>query len=130
MCVFLNTDGVVYSMSGFAASGGVTRKSKGKWILGYNRFLGKCSVAVAELESKLGGPKNSLIRRIQQILAFEEKWSLIYVPRETNRAADALEKMALLSDESLHMFEDPPLEITEILKDDSSFDNLSMIYTM
>ncbi|MBA0671766.1 hypothetical protein Goklo_029386 [Gossypium klotzschianum] len=38
--------------------------------------------------------------------------------------------MALLSDESLHMFEDPPLEITEILKDDSSFDNLSMIYTM
>ncbi|MFQ6635570.1 hypothetical protein Gotur_011331 [Gossypium turneri] len=38
--------------------------------------------------------------------------------------------MALLSDESLHMFEDSPLEITEILKDDSSFDNLSMIYIM
>ncbi|MFQ6657217.1 hypothetical protein Gotur_026992 [Gossypium turneri] len=71
-----------------------------------------------------------MIRRIQHILAFEEKWSLIYVPRETNRAADPLAKMALLNDKSLHMFEDPPLDITEILKDDSSFDNLSMIYSM
>ncbi|KAG8475469.1 hypothetical protein CXB51_032329 [Gossypium anomalum] len=81
-------------------------------------------------ESKLGGPKNSPIRRIQQTLAFEEKWSLAYVPRETNWGVDALAKMALLSDESLHMFEDPPLGIIEILKDDNSFDNLSMIYSM
>ncbi|MBA0619102.1 hypothetical protein Godav_028340, partial [Gossypium davidsonii] len=141
---------------------GVIRDGKGKWILGYNRFLGKYSVAVAELwgildgllllqkqgydevtvqldnlenvisicESKLGGPKNSLIRRIQQILAFEEKWLLIYVPRETNRAADALAKMGLLSGETLHMFEDPPLEIKEISKDDNTFDNLSTIYSM
>ncbi|MFQ6635569.1 hypothetical protein Gotur_011331 [Gossypium turneri] len=130
MCVFLNTDGDVYSMSGFSASGAVICNSKEKWILGCNRLLGKCSVTVAELESKLACPKNSLIKRIQQILAFEEKWSLIYVPGETNRAAVALAKMALLSDESLHMFEDSPLEITEILKDDSSFDNLSMIYIM
>ncbi|MBA0833142.1 hypothetical protein Goarm_017478, partial [Gossypium armourianum] len=81
-------------------------------------------------ESKLRGPKNSLIRRIQQILAFEDKWSLIYVPRETNRAADALAKMGLLSGETLHMFEDPLLEIKEISKDDNTFDNLSMIYSM
>ncbi|MBA0798049.1 hypothetical protein Gohar_008686 [Gossypium harknessii] len=38
--------------------------------------------------------------------------------------------MTLLSDESLYMFEDFPLEIKEILKDDSSFDNFSMIYSM
>ncbi|MBA0801394.1 hypothetical protein Gohar_011762, partial [Gossypium harknessii] len=81
-------------------------------------------------ESKFGSPKNSLIRRIQQILAFKENWSLNYVPRETNRVADALAKMALSSVESLHIFEDPPLEIKEILKDDNSFDNLFMIYSM
>ncbi|MFQ6632555.1 hypothetical protein Gotur_008589 [Gossypium turneri] len=38
--------------------------------------------------------------------------------------------MTLSSVESLHIFEDPPLEIKEILKDDKSFDNLFMIYTM
>ncbi|KAH1057014.1 hypothetical protein J1N35_035079 [Gossypium stocksii] len=27
----------------------VIRDQKGTWILGYNRFLGKCSVAIAEL---------------------------------------------------------------------------------
>ncbi|MBA0619103.1 hypothetical protein Godav_028340, partial [Gossypium davidsonii] len=125
-----HTDDSVHSVSGFSTVGGVIRDGKGKWILGYNRFLGKYSVAVAEFESKLGGPKNSLIRRIQQILAFEEKWLLIYVPRETNRAADALAKMGLLSGETLHMFEDPPLEIKEISKDDNTFDNLSTIYSM
>ncbi|MBA0815541.1 hypothetical protein Gohar_000305, partial [Gossypium harknessii] len=79
-------------------------------------------------ESKFDGPKSSLIRRIQQILTFEEKWSLNYVLRETNRVADALAKMVLLSDEALHIFEDPPLEIKVILKEDSTFDNLSTIY--
>ncbi|MBA0821360.1 hypothetical protein Goarm_018223 [Gossypium armourianum] len=99
MCVFFNTDGVVHSASGFFAAGGVIRNNKEKWILGYNHFLGKCSkqgydeviIQLDNLEnvisickSKIGGPKYSLIRRIQQILAFEEKWSLNYVPRETN----------------------------------------------
>ncbi|MBA0802531.1 hypothetical protein Gohar_012814, partial [Gossypium harknessii] len=79
-------------------------------------------------KSKLDGPKSSLIRRIQQILTFEEKWSLNYVPRESNRVADALAKMALMRDEALHMFEEPPLEIKKILKEDCTFDNLSMIY--
>ncbi|MBA0731685.1 hypothetical protein Golax_025622, partial [Gossypium laxum] len=81
-------------------------------------------------ESKLNGPKSSLIRRIQQILAFEEKWSLNYVPRETNRVADALAKMALISDEVLPMFEESSLEIKEILKEDCTFDNLSMTYSI
>ncbi|MBA0612890.1 hypothetical protein Godav_013436 [Gossypium davidsonii] len=38
MCVFLNTDGAVHSVSGFSAAGGVIRNSEGKWILGYNCF--------------------------------------------------------------------------------------------
>ncbi|MBA0824573.1 hypothetical protein Goarm_021233 [Gossypium armourianum] len=31
-----------------ANSGGVIRDGKRNWILGYNRFLGKCSVTVAK----------------------------------------------------------------------------------
>ncbi|KAK5771936.1 hypothetical protein PVK06_048192 [Gossypium arboreum] len=81
-------------------------------------------------DSKHGGPKNSPIRRIQQILAFEENLSLNYVPRETNRVADALAKMALSSAESLNLFEDPPLEIKEIFKNENSLDNLLMILSM
>ncbi|KAK5771638.1 hypothetical protein PVK06_047866 [Gossypium arboreum] len=97
MCVFLNTDGAVHPMSGLSAVGSVIRNSKREWILGYNRFLGECSIATAELwgvldgllilqkqgydeviiqsnslenvisinDSKMGDPKNSLIRRIQ-----------------------------------------------------------------
>lgn len=60
-------------------------------------------------DNKIVGHKSTLIRRIQQILAFEEKWSLRYVPRETNWIAYALAKMSLSSDEVLYMFEEPPL---------------------
>ncbi|KAH1130145.1 hypothetical protein J1N35_001523 [Gossypium stocksii] len=55
-----------------------------------------------------GGSKNALIRRIQQILAFEESWYLTYSPRETNRIAGVLVKMALSSVDSLHIFAEPP----------------------
>ncbi|MFQ6636847.1 hypothetical protein Gotur_012852 [Gossypium turneri] len=99
ICVYLNTDSVVHSVSGLSAAGGVIRDGKRKWILG----------------PILLGPNFGALH-----LTFEEKWSLIYILRETNRAADALAKMALLSDKTLHMFEDPPLEIKEILKDDST----------
>ncbi|KAK5772753.1 hypothetical protein PVK06_049047 [Gossypium arboreum] len=75
--------------------------------------------------SKPNGPKSSLIRRIQQILAFEKKWFLNYVPRESNLVADALAKMALTRSETLHMLEDPPLEIKEIMKEDCTLDNMS-----
>ncbi|KAH1065143.1 hypothetical protein J1N35_030130 [Gossypium stocksii] len=49
MCVFLNTDGAVNSTSGSSAVGGVIHNSYGEWILGYNRFLGDCLIATAEL---------------------------------------------------------------------------------
>ncbi|MBA0760382.1 hypothetical protein Gotri_023130 [Gossypium trilobum] len=71
-----------------------------------------------------------LIRRIQQFVASERKWSLRYVPRETNWIADVLAKMALSSDEVLHMFEEPPMEINEILKEAFSSDNLIMNISM
>ncbi|MBA0826112.1 hypothetical protein Goarm_010998, partial [Gossypium armourianum] len=81
-------------------------------------------------ESKFGGSKNVLIRKIQQVLASEESWSLTYVPRETNRVADALTKMALSSVYSLRKFEVPPIKIKEILEEDNFVDNSLMNHPM
>lgn len=55
MCVFLNIDGVVQFVFCFFAVGGVIRNGKGKWILDYNKFLGKCLVFTIELWDILDG---------------------------------------------------------------------------
>ncbi|MBA0726761.1 hypothetical protein Golax_002568, partial [Gossypium laxum] len=52
---YLNTDGAVQTNIGLSATGGVIRDNMGKWILGYNRFLEKCSVFTAELFGLLDG---------------------------------------------------------------------------
>ncbi|MFQ6628749.1 hypothetical protein Gotur_006841 [Gossypium turneri] len=105
MCVFLNTDSAVHSVSGFSA-------------------------AVAELWGILDGLLLQKQGRDKVFTQSNNIENVISICEKTNRAADALAKMTLLSDESLYMFEDFPLEIKEILKDDSSFDNFSMIYSM
>ncbi|KAH1048233.1 hypothetical protein J1N35_039017 [Gossypium stocksii] len=77
--------------------------------------------------SKPDDPKSSLIRRIHQFLAFEEKWSLNYIPRESNRVTDALAKMALARSETLQIFEEPPLEIQVLLKDECILNNVTRV---
>lgn len=81
-------------------------------------------------ESKAGISNNALIKRIQQILASEENWFLTYVPRETNRVADALAKISLSSGSSLRIFESPPSSIKDILQDDNFVDNSLMNHFM
>lgn len=137
MVFLFNTDGVVNTVSGLSTAGGVLWD--GNWILGYNCFLGMCSIVDAKLWDILNGlhilqkqkydeviilydslevviaisdfkPKrtnSSSIRRIQQLLANEEKWSLRYVPKENNKIADIVTKMTLLNDETLYMFDEP-----------------------
>ncbi|MBA0569492.1 hypothetical protein Golob_003215 [Gossypium lobatum] len=51
------TDGAVNLGSGLVAAGGVVRDKEGNWIVGYYRFLGKCSVFDAELWGILDGLK-------------------------------------------------------------------------
>ncbi|MBA0748014.1 hypothetical protein Gogos_004870 [Gossypium gossypioides] len=48
-CIYLNIDGAVQMNTGLYIVGGVIRDKMGKWILGYNRFLRKSSVLIAEL---------------------------------------------------------------------------------
>ncbi|MBA0828188.1 hypothetical protein Goarm_012897 [Gossypium armourianum] len=53
--IYLNTDGSVRLEDGFATTGGIVHDHSGQWILGYNRFLGSCSVFEAELWGILDG---------------------------------------------------------------------------
>ncbi|MBA0723336.1 hypothetical protein Golax_003920, partial [Gossypium laxum] len=48
-CIYLNVGGVVQMNTGLSIASGVIRDEMGKWILGYNWFLGKSSVFIAEL---------------------------------------------------------------------------------
>ncbi|MBA0701430.1 hypothetical protein Goari_005495 [Gossypium aridum] len=53
--IYLNTDGSVRLEDGFATTRGKFHDNSGQWILGYNRFLGSCSVFEAELWGILDG---------------------------------------------------------------------------
>ncbi|MBA0734385.1 hypothetical protein Gogos_018299, partial [Gossypium gossypioides] len=46
--IILHIDGIVKTIEGFAAAGGVARNQNGDWILGFNHYLGDCSVFDAE----------------------------------------------------------------------------------
>ncbi|KAH1067662.1 hypothetical protein J1N35_032649 [Gossypium stocksii] len=139
MCFYLNIDGVVNSASGLSATGGVIRDAVaelwGIWdglLLLQKQGYDEVIIQSDNLEnvitigaSKPDDPKSSLIMRIHQILAFEEKWSLNFIPREYNRVTDALAKMALARSETLQIIEEPPLEIQALLKDEFIFDNVT-----
>ncbi|KAK5839190.1 hypothetical protein PVK06_007960 [Gossypium arboreum] len=55
--IYLNAVGAVSRTSGRAAAGGVIWDSTGNWIMGYNRFIGNCSIFDAELWGILDGLK-------------------------------------------------------------------------
>lgn len=47
--IILNIDGAVQVDSGHAKARGVLRDVNGDWILGYNKYLRKCSIFDVEL---------------------------------------------------------------------------------
>ncbi|KAK5838405.1 hypothetical protein PVK06_007134 [Gossypium arboreum] len=59
---FLNSNGSVRLEDDSAAAGGIVRNRNGEWIIGYNIFLGSCSMFEAELWGILDG-LNTLIDR-------------------------------------------------------------------
>ncbi|KAK5771280.1 hypothetical protein PVK06_047470 [Gossypium arboreum] len=148
--IYLNVDGAISRTSERAAIGGVIRDSKGNWIMGYNRFLGNCSIFDAKLCGILDGLKliqhrengnviiqsdslevvkaihenvsknssSALLRRIHRILSQERQWILRYTPREENKSADYLSKLAFEREEDFHLIESPPDEILVYLEAD------------
>ncbi|MBA0644549.1 hypothetical protein Goklo_028692, partial [Gossypium klotzschianum] len=70
--------------------------------------------------------RSSLIRRIQHILVRENKWFVRYTPKENNQVTNALIKMVLTNDVDLRIFDDPPVEIQVILKEDRARGILNM----
>ncbi|MBA0553857.1 hypothetical protein Golob_013000, partial [Gossypium lobatum] len=47
--VCLRTDGSIKIDEGFAATGGFVRDHNGRWIVGFSKYLGNCTVIEAEL---------------------------------------------------------------------------------
>ncbi|KAH1097220.1 hypothetical protein J1N35_014141 [Gossypium stocksii] len=93
-------------------------------------YFGHKQLAFILYSTVHGGSKCALIRRILLILASEKNWSLTYAPRESNRVADDLDKMALSSVDSLLIFEAPPLRIKEVLQEDNFADSSLMNHSM
>ncbi|MBA0843598.1 hypothetical protein Goarm_000770, partial [Gossypium armourianum] len=126
--VYLFSDGVVARASENAFAGGVVRDQVGNWILGFNHYLGRCSLLEAELWGILDGilillskgykkvrilkesvdSDITLLRRVKRFLRSEGQWEIKYVPRECNLIVDQLAKISLSWQTSLQIFEVPP----------------------
>ncbi|MBA0706328.1 hypothetical protein Golax_018445, partial [Gossypium laxum] len=99
--IILHIDGVVKTIAGFAAVGGVARNQNGDWILRFNHYLGDCSVFDAEFwdvantfqNRQLTDPTSALMRRIYQILETMDQWKLRHISRERNQVVDCIVKM-------------------------------------
>ncbi|MFQ6628269.1 hypothetical protein Gotur_007013, partial [Gossypium turneri] len=95
------------------------RDEIGKWILGYNRFLGKSSVFIAQLWGILDG---LLLLQKQWhdrvLILFDNLEFVRHIPRENNQAPNILTKMAFANKVELYLFDASPLEIQEILEED------------
>ncbi|MBA0727141.1 hypothetical protein Golax_000158, partial [Gossypium laxum] len=83
--------------SEIASAGGVLCDRNGNWILGYNCYLGQCSVFDVELWGILDG------------------LALLQGCGEDNQDTDHITKMASDEKEGLQVFEDPPREMLAIL---------------
>ncbi|XP_017632737.1 uncharacterized protein LOC108475276 [Gossypium arboreum] len=148
--IVLNEDGVVSRTSRRATARGVVRDSTSNWVMGYNQFLGNCSIFDVELWGILDGLKliqrrghnneiihsdslelvkvihenvsksstSALIRRIHRILSQESQWILRYIPREDNKCADYLSKLAFEREKDLRLFESPPDDVLDFFKSD------------
>ncbi|KAH1054919.1 hypothetical protein J1N35_032984 [Gossypium stocksii] len=68
--IYLNIDGAVHLDSGFATAGGIVCDKEGNWIIGFHRFLGKCSVFDAELCGILDGLELVQRRGYDQVIIF------------------------------------------------------------
>ncbi|MBA0678304.1 hypothetical protein Goari_019658, partial [Gossypium aridum] len=111
MWICIRSDGVVNIKTSYVAAGGVLRDHNGKWILGFNRRLRKCStnnmeVIGATKESLANGSNFALIRCILHLLQNEEDWSIDYVSRDENMEADGITKLAFGRDEGVQLYED------------------------
>ncbi|MBA0688038.1 hypothetical protein Goari_005849, partial [Gossypium aridum] len=98
----------------FAAAGGIVKTRDGKWILGFNKYLGNCSVFYAEgilkgltllidrgynrvliqtdnlervqvIQEKITNESNSaLVQRIHHLLRHFSHWQIGHISREDN----------------------------------------------
>ncbi|KAL4273864.1 hypothetical protein GQ457_13G009600 [Hibiscus cannabinus] len=104
----VNVDAAVSTVEGLAGIGAVFRDNGGSWLFGFARFVGRCTVLVAELwpihdglaqawgrghrcvELESDNLEAGLVLAIKQWLRLEWRVLVRHVPHEKNRVADLL----------------------------------------
>ncbi|KAK9029215.1 hypothetical protein V6N11_026336 [Hibiscus sabdariffa] len=100
----LNVDGAVSVPLNAGKIGGLIRSQNGDWV------------AVELVNSPLAGSSVlSLVCAIYQLRQKHWATKVIWIPRDDNRCADALAKLADPSDFSLHVYNSPPLKLDLLL---------------
>ncbi|KAA3477929.1 magnesium transporter MRS2-1 [Gossypium australe] len=62
----------------------------------------------------------TMLSRTKRIIHSTDQWKVIHIPRDQNLVADRLTKLSLNRKSSLHIFEDAPKEILELLQEDKA----------
>ncbi|MBA0811164.1 hypothetical protein Gohar_003093, partial [Gossypium harknessii] len=107
--VHLHTDGVVNVFTGLASTGGVVRNYLGDWIMGFNHFLGNCSIF------------NVKIWGILDDLSLLKDWGMERILiQEANRVADRIAKMVCANVVGVNVMTTTPMELSEDIARDKS----------
>ncbi|MBA0686943.1 hypothetical protein Goari_014510, partial [Gossypium aridum] len=119
----------------FASIRDVLRNQAGDWILGYNHYLGECSMFEAELWGILDGLTILNNRRYERVLihiysmevlkTIEYRQSEVansawYVPKKDNRVVDGIAKLTFDNKEGVLIFEEVPKEILQYFCSDKA----------
>ncbi|MBA0612531.1 hypothetical protein Godav_013127 [Gossypium davidsonii] len=81
--ISLCTDRAVQIVSGNATARGVIRNGNEEWIMGYNRYLGKCSVFDAELWGILDGLALIQYRRYDGVMIQTDSLEVVKAIQDT-----------------------------------------------
>ncbi|MBA0846747.1 hypothetical protein Goshw_006773, partial [Gossypium schwendimanii] len=128
--VKLNTNGALLGSNNIAAIGGVFRDHGANWTCEFTMRIGKDSIFKTELECDnalvvetilASGAGISLLlelRLISKLLCRNWKVRLQHIPREHNRVADWITKLGNSNYDEMHVFEEAPILLRELLKID------------
>ncbi|MBA0550508.1 hypothetical protein Golob_021449 [Gossypium lobatum] len=105
----------------------VLRDQNGNWILGYNHYLGKCTVFEVELWGILDGILILLSKSFNKVTIQIDNLEVVRalqgsVMVEDNLVADCLAKLSLGWKIALQIYDDAPNEVLEVLQQDKGSD--------
>ncbi|MFQ6643822.1 hypothetical protein Gotur_018504 [Gossypium turneri] len=114
--VHLHTDGIVNVFTGLASTGGVVRNYLGDWIMGFNHFLGNCSVFNVEIWGILDDLSLLKDWGMERILIQVDNIELAQVYKGTPQIA----KMVCANVVGVNVMTTTPMELSEDIVRDKS----------